>query len=280
MTTKLQKKVDAAQYLLQAVAKKHDDIELAYSGGKDSDVILELARMSGIPFTPMYRNTTIDPPGTIKHVLSKGVQIVRARETFFHIIERKGFPSRTARFCCDYLKEYKIKDTCIVGIRREESVKRAANYREPEMCRIYPHGGKVSQVLPILDWTLEDVREFVEARDIRLHPMYYRPDGTIDYARRLGCMACPLAFHNGLNDFVAHPKLVRAWLRAGLVWWNREREKPLVSHSRFSDIYECFAFHIAWDSRRHFTLNKDALFPTDWKLVLENNFGIDLTFNK
>lgn len=37
-------------------------MELSYSGGKDSDVILELAKMSGIPFRPIYKKTTIDPP--------------------------------------------------------------------------------------------------------------------------------------------------------------------------------------------------------------------------
>ena len=40
--------------------------ELAYSGGKDSDVILALAQMSGIKFHPIYKMTTIDPPGTYR----------------------------------------------------------------------------------------------------------------------------------------------------------------------------------------------------------------------
>ena len=54
--------------LLRTVAKTTDgEIELSYSGGKDSDVCLALAQMAGIPYRAIYNNTTIDPPGTIAH---------------------------------------------------------------------------------------------------------------------------------------------------------------------------------------------------------------------
>jgi len=73
MTNELQKKVERAVRLLQSVARGYDgEIEVAYSGGKDSDVILELARMSGIKYRAIYHNTTIDPPGTIAHVREVG----------------------------------------------------------------------------------------------------------------------------------------------------------------------------------------------------------------
>ena len=39
-----------------------DPIEVSYSGGKDSDVILALTKMAGIPYRAIYKNTTIDPP--------------------------------------------------------------------------------------------------------------------------------------------------------------------------------------------------------------------------
>ena len=69
MTHELQKKVDRAVKLIQAagkVAEQHGHpLEICYSGGKDSDVILELAKMAGIKYRAIYKNTTIDPPGTI-----------------------------------------------------------------------------------------------------------------------------------------------------------------------------------------------------------------------
>lgn len=137
MNVDLTKKVGQSVRLLESIVKTCNDIELAYSGGKDSDVILELARIAGIPFTAIYRNTTIDPAGTIKHVKDNKVKIQQPKETFFELIKRKGFPTRRARFCCEALKEYKIKDTCILGIRAAESHKRAENYKEPIKCRIY-----------------------------------------------------------------------------------------------------------------------------------------------
>lgn len=185
--------------------------------------------MAGIKFRAIYKNTTIDPPGTIRHCLDNGVEIVRAKETFFHLIQQKGFPTRRARFCCDVLKEYKILDTAIQGIRRSESTKRAANYKEPSICRFY--GSKknhVEVILPILDWTDKDVEEFVKLREIKLHPLYYNEDGTLNIKKRLGCMGCPLKSDNGLSDFQKHPKLVKAWLRAGLRWWNEKPQKSLI----------------------------------------------------
>lgn len=46
MRQELEKKVQRAIRLLQSIPKDKE-IELSYSGGKDSDVILELANMGG-----------------------------------------------------------------------------------------------------------------------------------------------------------------------------------------------------------------------------------------
>lgn len=66
MTDELQQKVERAVKLIQSAGADGKTVEVAYSGGKDSDVILELTRMA------IYKNTTIDPPGTIKHVKEVG----------------------------------------------------------------------------------------------------------------------------------------------------------------------------------------------------------------
>ena len=118
----LQKKIDQSIRLLQSVQKRYDgEIELAYSGGKDSDVILQLAKEAGIRYRAIYKNTTIDPPGTIAHVKEMGVEILRPKENFFQLIAKKGFPSRFSRFCCEVLKEYKVLDKTVIGVRKAES---------------------------------------------------------------------------------------------------------------------------------------------------------------
>lgn len=72
MTPDLQQKVDRAVKLIQSAGADGSVVEVSYSGGKDSDVILELTRMAGIRYRAIYKNTTIDPPGTIKHVREGG----------------------------------------------------------------------------------------------------------------------------------------------------------------------------------------------------------------
>ena len=71
-----------------------DPIEVSYSGGKDSDVILTLTKMAGIPYRAIYKNTTIDPPGTVQHCKDNGVEVVMPKERFFELIEKNGFPHR------------------------------------------------------------------------------------------------------------------------------------------------------------------------------------------
>lgn len=55
MTPQLQKKVDFAIKLLRSIPTDEGEIELSYSGGKDSDVILELAKMAQIPYRAIYK---------------------------------------------------------------------------------------------------------------------------------------------------------------------------------------------------------------------------------
>lgn len=207
-----EKKVARAIKLLQSIPQD-GEIEVSYSGGKDSDVILELAKMAGIPYRAIYKNTTIDPPGTIKHCKSKGVEIVKPKITFMQLVAKAGFPSRYARFCCQFLKEYKIKDRAIQGIRRCESVKRRNRYKEPEICRIYNKKEKAKVYLPILDWTDDDVVRFIKERNIQCHPLYYDEQGNFHVERRLGCIGCPLQSDNGRSDYRQYPKLLKVRIK-------------------------------------------------------------------
>ncbi len=181
ITEDLQRKIDRAIRLLQGVQNGYDgEIEVAYSGGKDSDVILQLAKEAGIRFRAIYRNTTIDPPGTIVHVERMGAEILRPKETFFQLVAKKGFPNRFSRFCCEKLKEYKVMDKCIMGVRKSESSKRNERYNEPTECRWYgrkTEANHVEAIYPILDWTDDDVLAFVEDRHLTLAPVYYTNRG-------------------------------------------------------------------------------------------------------
>lgn len=214
------RKVERAINLIQSGAamaeKAGQPIEVAYSGGKDSDVILELTKMAGVKYRAIYKNTTIDPPGTISHVKEMGAEILRPKMSYYEILCKYGYPNRFLRFCCRLLKEYKVMDYNIVGIRSDESKKRAKNYKEPEYCRHYPNGSKAKQYLPILDWTLKDVEDFIQERNINLAPVYYREDRTIDFSRRLGCLCCPqMTRKNRIEQFRQYPNMVKLYIRGG-----------------------------------------------------------------
>ena len=271
----LKKKVEQAINLLQSI-KTDEPIEVAYSGGKDSDVILELAKMAGIKYRAIYKNTTIDPSGTIKHCKEKGVEVLQPSMRFFDIVKKKGFPTRRARFCCDKLKEYKVLNFAIQGIRRSESKAREERYKEPIICRIY--GAKknnVQVVLPILYWTDEDVEEFINVRGIKCHPLYYNEDGTFNVKKRLGCIGCPLKSDNGLADFKKYPNIVKAWINAGVVYW--ENHPNVKIHDSFESIYDLFVHNVFFDSYAKFREWKYNLFETvDCKKFLEDYFKIKL----
>lgn len=195
MTQELQRKVDSSIRLLRTIqAAHHDDvIEIAYSGGKDSDVILQLAKEAGINYRAIYKNTTIDPRGTLQHVRDMGVEVLQPKQSFFKLVEQKGIPGRIRRFCCEQLKEYKVLDVVVMGVRRAESAKRAERYKEPTECRYY--GSKkihAEAVYPILEWSNDDVRDFIRDRGITLAPVYYDENGELHVERRLGCIGCPL----------------------------------------------------------------------------------------
>lgn len=281
MNKELEKKVEQAVNLLQVCYKAAGEpLELAYSGGKDSDVILELAKMSCIEYRAIYKNTTIDPPGTIKHAKENGVEIRRPKETFFTLMKRKGYPNRLRRFCCEALKEYKILDNSVMGIRKCESVKRAKRYTEPTMCRIY--GSKknhVNAIYPILDWSDEDELEFIEERGIKLHPLYYREDGSIDVTKRLGCMCCPLKYYKKrLQDFKQYPGMVKAYLRCGNEFLSSHPQSKMAK--QYSDVYEYFVANTFFGNYSDYVKAKigGGMYSDkpDYKKMIEDYFKIEL----
>lgn len=274
----LDRKIDFAIKLLQSIPQD-GPIELSYSGGKDSDVILELAKMSGIPFEAIYKNTTIDPPGTIAHCKEKGVTVLKPKITFLQVVERNSMPTRWSRFCCKYLKEYKVYDRTIQGIRRAESSARAKRYKEPEYCRIYSAKEKVRVYLPILEWTDADVAQFIKERNIKCAPIYYDENGQFHVERRLGCIGCPMASDNGKGDFLQYPKLLKQVIKAQQRYLDTHTQSR--AYNAFGgNAYNCVYKRLFCKTMQDYELNTNpGLFPeltVDTKKFLENYFGIEL----
>ena len=278
MRKELQKKVDFAIKLLQSIPQD-GDIEISYSSGKDSDVILELAKMAGIPYRAIYKATTIDPPKTIAHAREMGAEVIYPKKTFFQLVSKMGFPSRFSRFCCSALKEYKICDRAIQGIRRSESRKRAEKYKEPEECRVYSAKEKAKVYLPILEWTDQDVAEFIKERNIKCHPLYYSREGQFDVTKRLGCMGCPLQSRKKrIQFFKENPKWLKAWIRAGQMWYTSEKYQNGKAKHKFKDAFEAMGYLLYYDNIEQFKEKTYTLFgELDWREFLQKEFNIDMS---
>lgn len=277
MSNELKEKINRAVKIIRMAAGS-DTIEVCFSGGKDSDVILELAKMAGVKYRAIYKNTTIDPPGTIAHCKVKSVEVWQPKETFFQLVSHKGMPTRRARFCCEYLKEYKVLDRAIQGVRRAESTARAVRYDpdDPIICREY--GSKANHVnvaLPILDWTDHDVAVFIQKRKIQCHPLYYDQQGRFHVERRLGCLGCPLKSDNGVGDYKRYPRMLRLMVKATQQWMD---ERPLLkSHDKFGSAYGLVAHNLFYHSYEAWQIANNNIFGhTNWKSVLESYFKIEL----
>ena len=281
MNEQLKIKVDRAIKLIQSASKIASangckEIEVAYSGGKDSDVILELTKMSGVSYRAIYKNTTIDPAGTIKHAQDMGSEILRPKKTFFEIVSKMGFPNRFKRFCCRELKEYKVLDYAIIGVRREESVKRAKRYVEPEECRVYSKNEKARHYFPILEWTSKDVEEFIFERGIKCAPVYYDEQGTFHVERRLGCVCCPLKYKKArIEQFKQHPNMVKAYIRAGKKFLDTHKDSKTYKAYN-GDVYAWFVRDLFYDGDNDGwdRLNNGFLPHTNYKEFLEDYFKI------
>ena len=276
MTEELKKKIEQSIKLLRSIPTDKGQITIAYSGGKDSDVILELAKMAGIPFKAVYHSTTIDPPRTIRHVEENGVEISRPKEPFFRLLRKHGYPSRFARYCCKLLKERYDSDIVVQGIRASESNARADRYKEPEQCRVYDKKHKSRVYMPILYWTDEDIKEFVTERGVKCHPLYYR-GGQFDVTQRLGCIGCPLQSRKKrLRQFKENPKFVRLYVRNAQVWFDAHTDNG--KSYKYGNAINAFVATLFFETYQDFYEHTYTVFgKTDWRKYLEDYFKIDLS---
>ena len=185
------------------------------------------------------------------------------------------------RYCCQELKEYKILDRAIQGIRRSESAKRVERYKEPEMCRAYSKKEKVRIYFPILEWTNDDVAEFISERGIKCHPLYYDEYGNFHVERRLGCIGCPLSSQkHRREEFKRYPKFLRLWIKNHQTFLDThehtKRYQTYGGNACNNMFYELFCNNL----EQYNELITGGMFPEtaiDARIYLEDYFKIDLS---
>lgn len=235
-------KVQVAIGRIQQIKPRGGSWYLAFSGGKDSCVIKALADMAGAKYDAHYRITSVDPPELVRFIKEQHPDVAldfpRDKDgkavTMWGLIEKDTMPpTMIARYCCKYLKEDggEGRDK-ITGVRWDESNRRrkkrsGLEVREGEgkwanaprerldpdnmdedMVR-YCMQSKGFILNPIIDWTTDEVWEFIHRYNIPYCHLY--DEGF----KRLGCIGCPQARSKEMKrQFSIYPKYKAAYIRA------------------------------------------------------------------
>lgn len=219
-----------------------------YSGGKDSDVMLELFKRSGIPFEVINNHTTADTPQTVGHIREKFKEleeqhipckimtpVYRGEPTsMWKLIPQKLIPpSRFRRYCCSVLKESTIRNRYIAtGVRWDESTKRRTRDEFEKIGKTKADAENFSAIMlsndndsrrrmtelcmqnhtmvvnPIIDWTHSDIWLYINSEHIKTCELY-----QCGYDR-VGCIGCPMAGKKRWKEFADFPAYKRLYLHA------------------------------------------------------------------
>lgn len=208
---------------------------ITYSGGKDSEVLVDLAIKAKIPLEIVNSHTTADAPPTVYHIREQFKQweeqgldckIVYPtykgeRVSMWALIPQKKIPpTRLVRYCCAVLKETTGSGRMIAtGVRWAESNARKNNRaiyeqlgaskakklllddNEPERRLFENCQLKARRVVnPIVDWTDDEIWEYAETEKLNMNPLYECG------FKRVGCVGCPMAGKSRNAEFAMFPK--------------------------------------------------------------------------
>lgn len=239
-------------------------IVVTYSGGKDSDVLIEVAKASGEPFEVHNNHTTVDAPPTVYHIREKfkkleeeGIKCHIEMPTYkgnpitmWSLIPLKLMPpTRLVRYCCSILKEKGCADRVIAtGIRWSESTQRSTRYEYETVASRKDLSTGISHEI-MLSNDNDDKREIIEQCKfknkiavnpiiafehseiwdvIHDHKVITNPMYEMGY-ERVGCIGCPMARNCGrAKEFADFPTYKIAYIKAfqNMIDYRKSLGKP------------------------------------------------------
>jgi len=188
-----------------------------FSGGRDSQVLLDLVQQVTSDFLCFYMVSGIDWKESLRHVENicreYGARLMVSHPQdystcwsvrvngFFERLERFGYwPTVKKQWCSVFLKIRPARQVLrrsfgresifkLNGVRREESSRRMRIYRRVAKSGYMakdPNQPEAMMVFPILDWTDKDIKDYLRYRGIRRkeNPLYKKFGVS-------GCYYCP-----------------------------------------------------------------------------------------
>jgi len=202
---------------------------VAYSGGKDSCVILDLAKRAGVPFEARYHYVHLDPPELRAFIRQEArdpanrLSIEMPARSLVSMAHKTQFmPRRGARWCCELYKHRSPPGrTTVLGVRWAEG-----NNRRERSSVEKRRSGAGLILNPIVGWNNTDVWRYIRERGLSYCGLYDEGE------KRLGCVLCPLARNStpryqarARREIERWPGIARLWFRVCEIVWTYHRDE-------------------------------------------------------
>lgn len=196
------------------------------SGGKDSTVIMDLMKRSGVEFHSHFNLSGVDPSPLLDYIKKYHPDTIwyKPEKLMFELIEEKGLLTKRKRWCTKYLKcsddAFQIS---VKGLRAEESLSRASRRSVFEMFN------NSLSFNPIFYWSEHQIWKYIHLRNVPYCDLYKKGFS------RIGCVGCPFSgFRSLCHEFYLFPEIKQGYIDV--------IQKLLDKgwYSMFTDPKECF----------------------------------------
>lgn len=203
---KIEKSIEIIKEADKRAKEAGTPLLINFSGGKDSSVLILLAKEADATFELIYMASGLELPGTLEFVKEQAARFdIKLHITdpvrdyygdFPYWVRRFGyFPTFRYNYCSSRLKLrpsrkylrgiYGKKHIYRVnGVRRSESPRRKKIYKNTDPIRPDWENAGHFLVEPILDWTGTDVQEYLKENNFEVQSLYNEFGVS-------GCAYCP-----------------------------------------------------------------------------------------